>query len=130
MSRLLTTGVFIAALTLSVAAQDWYHDREERFRGEQWRSHLFAHVRTDLDHVWSGRASDKERARLQRTEEELTRMQSDLDHGRWDNGLLNDVIDSIGKSANDERLPPRDRDVLADDLRRLKEFQDQHNHGR
>lgn len=128
MSRLLTTGVLMTALAFTVVAQDWYRDREERFRGEQWRAHLFSHVRTDLDHVWSGRASDRERARLQRTEEELTKMQGDLDHGRWDNGMLNDVIDSIGKSANDERLPPRDRDVLADDLRRLKEFQDQHNH--
>ena len=130
MSQLLTTGVIMTALALSAAAQDWYHEREERFRGEQWRAHLFAHVRTDLEHVWSGRASDKERTRLQRTEEELTKMQADLDHGRWDNGMLNDVIDSIGKSANDDRLPPRDRDVLADDLRRLKEFQDQHTHPR
>lgn len=128
MGRFLTTGAITFALALSVAAQDWYHEREERFRGEQWRQHLFAHVRTDLDHVWSGRSSDKERARLQRTEDELAKMQGDLDHGRWDNGMLNDVIDSIGKSAGDDRLPPRDRDVLADDLRRLKEFQDQHNH--
>jgi len=128
MRGFLTTAVVMAALAFSAAAQDWYHDREERFRGEEWRAHLFAHVRTDLDHVWSGRASDRERARLQRTEEELGKMQGDLDRGRWDNGMLNDVIDSIQKSADDQRLPPRDRDVMADDLRRLKEFQDQHNH--
>ena len=54
-------------------------------------------------------------------------MQADLDQGRWDNGLLNDVIDSIRKSSDDERLQPRDRDVLADDLNRLKDFQDHHN---
>ena len=130
MTRFLSTGVMMTALALSVAAQDWYHDRDESFRGDQWKPHLFTYVRTDLDHVSSGRAADKERARLQKTEEELTKMQADLDHGRWDNGVLNDVIDSIGKSANDERLAQRDRDVLADDLRRLKEFQDQHNHPR
>ena len=130
MSRLLATGVIMTALASSVAAQDWYHEREERFRGEQWRAHLFMHVRTDLDHVWAGRAADRERERLQRTKEELTKMQADLDHGRWDNGLLNDVIDSIGKSANDERLAPRDRNILGDDVRRLKEFQDQHNRRR
>src|SRR5215469_843423 len=130
MKKLLTAGVIMMALALSASAQDWYHEREDRFRGDAWRPHIFTHVRADLNHVWSGRASDKERARLQRTEEELTKMQSDLDHGRWDNGLLNDVIDSIRKSANDERLQQRDRDVLADDLRRLKEFQDQHNHPR
>jgi hypothetical protein len=87
------------------------------------------YVRTDLEHVWSAaRASDQERKRLDRTKEELTQMQGDLDHGRWDNGILNDVIDSVRKSSNDDRLAPRDRAVLADDVTRLKEFQDQHNH--
>jgi hypothetical protein len=128
MRQVFTAGVIIAALTLSAAAQDWYHEREERFRGEGWRPHIFMHVRTDLEHVWSGRAHDKERERLDRTEEELTKMQEDLDQGRWDNGVLNDVIDSIRKSSNDQRLAPRDRDVLADDLNRLKDYQDHHDH--
>jgi hypothetical protein len=57
-------------------------------------------------------------------------MQVDLDQGRWDNGILNDVIDSIAKSSNDDRLAQRDRAVLADDVTRLKQFQDQHNHRR
>jgi len=127
MSQFLRTSVVLSALALSAFAQDWYHEREERFRGDQWRPHLFTHVRSDLEHVWSGRASDKERTRLNKTKEELTKMQADLDQGRWDNGILNDVIDSVRKSANDDRLPPRDRDVLADDVNRLKEFQDQHN---
>jgi len=130
MNKLLPTGAIMTALALSAIAQDWYHEREERFRGEQWRPHIFMHVRTDLEHVWSGRAADRERERLQKTEEELTKMQTDLDQGRWDNGLLNDVIDSIRKSSNDDRLASRDRDILADDLRRLKEFQDQHNRRR
>ena len=129
MKRILTAGVLLAALAFSAAAQDWYHDREERYRGEEWRPHIFMHVRNDLDHVWSAvRASDKERRRLDRTKEELTQLQSDFDHGRWDNGILNDVIDSIQKSSNDERLAERDRAVLADDVGRLKEFQDRHNH--
>jgi len=121
-------GVIVAALAFSAAAQDWYHDREERFRGEEWRAHIFMHVRTDLEHVWSAvRASDQERRRLERTKEELTQMQADLAHDRWDNGILNDVIDSIRKSSNDDRLAERDRAVMADDVGRLKEFQDQHN---
>ena len=129
MKRIFSAGVIVAALAFSAVAQDWYHDREERFRGEAWRPHIFMHVRTDLEHVWSAvRASDKERQRLERTKEELTQMQADLDRGRWDNGVLNDVIDSIRKSSNDERLAERDREVLADDLVRLKEFQDKHNH--
>lgn len=128
MNRSLTIGVIMAAFALSAAAQDWYSERAERFRGDQWRPHIFMQVRTDLEHVWSGRAHDREQERLAKTEGELTTMQADLDQGRWDNGILNDVIDSIRKSSNDERLAPRDRDVLADDLARLKEFQDLHRH--
>jgi hypothetical protein len=128
MKRTFTAGVIVAALAFSAAAQDWYRDRDERFRGEEWRPHVFMHVRTDLEHIWSAvRASDRERRRLDRTKEELTRMQADLDQGRWDNGILNDVIDSIRKSSNDDRLAERDRAVLANDVVRLKEFQDQHN---
>ena len=130
MKRVLTVGAIMAALAFSAVAQDWYHQRQERYRGEEGRRHIFLQVRTDLEHVWGGRAADRERRRLARTQEELTTMQADLDQGRWDNGLLNDVIDSIRKSSNDERLRPRDRDVLADDLVRLKDFQDRHNHRR
>jgi hypothetical protein len=130
MKRIFTVGVIVAAVAFSAVAQDWYHDREERFRGDEWRPHIFMHVRTDLEHIWSAdRASDKERRRLERTKEELKQMQADLDQGRWDNGILNYVIDSIQKSSNDDRLPPRDRNILADDVNRLKEFQNQHNHG-
>ena len=124
-----TTVVFIAALVASASAQDWYHEREERFRGEGWRAKVFLHVRTDLEHIWSAnRAADKERERIERTKEELTKMQADLDRGRWDNGMVNDVIDSLRKSANDDRLARRDRDVLADDVNRVKDFQDHHKH--
>jgi hypothetical protein len=127
MRRLVKAGLIMAALGMTICAQDWYQQRAERYRGERWRSRLFTEVRTDLDHVWSGHAADKERERLQKTEEELTKMQGDLDQGRWDNGILNDVIDSITKSSADDRLAPRDRGILADDVKRLKEFQDQHN---
>jgi hypothetical protein len=130
MRRLLSTGAILILLGLSAAAQDWYQERAERFRGEQWRAHIFEQVRTDLEHVWSGKAADRERTRLQKTEEELTKMQADLNQGRWDNGVLNDVIDSIQKSSKDERFAPRDRGILADDVKRLKEFQDQHNQRR
>jgi uncharacterized protein YukE len=122
---MLAIGAFAA---LSATAQDWYRDREQRYAGEGWRSHIFIQVRDDLSHVWEGHAREKEHARIERTEQELTELQANLDHGRWDNGHLNDVIDSIRKSSNDERLAPRDREVLRDDLNRLKEFQFAHNH--
>jgi len=128
--RTLTAVITLAtSLAFTAFAQDWYHEREEHYRGENWRNQVFLQVRSDLDNVWSAvHASDKERKRLDRTKEELTQMQSDLDQGRWDNGILNDVIDSVRKSANDDRLSSRDRAVLSDDVARLKNYQDEHNH--
>jgi hypothetical protein len=129
MKQSVAAVLILASVTSIAFAQDWYHDREERYRGDQWRPHVFSDVRQDLDHIYSARfASEKENARLDKTKEELTKMQADLDQGRFDNGLLNDVIDSIGKSANDQRLSPRDRDVLNDDLNRLHDYQRNHNH--
>ncbi len=130
MKLMITAGLILAAFVgVNAAAQDWYHDRDSRYQGERWRSHVFLEVRTDLDHIWSARrAAERERNRLERTKQELTELQDKLDHGRFDNGILNDVIDSIAKSANDERLSPRDRAVLSDDLNRLKDYQNNHNH--
>jgi sigma54-dependent transcription regulator len=130
MKRTIGAGFIVAALLIvSAGAQDWYHDRDARYQGEQWRSQLFVQIRTDLDHIWSARgASEKENQRLDRTKEELTKMQADLDQGRFDNGILNDVIDSLRKSADDQRRAPRDRAVLSDDVARLHDYQANHNH--
>ncbi len=121
--------VLAASVGLGVAGQDWYHDRDARYHDEGWRPHLFAGVRDDLDHIYTaGAASEKEQRRLDRTKEELTALQSKLDQGVFDNGTLNDVIDSMRKSANDNRLGPQDREVIADDVSRLHDYQRNHNH--
>jgi len=128
MRRMVTTGFVIAAMALTALAQDWYHDREQRYQGDDWRPHIFDNVRTDLEHVWSAyQAKDRERVRLDKTKEELYKMQVDLGQGRFDNGLLNDVIDSLRKSSNDDLLATRDKEVMADDLVRLKDFQNNHD---
>jgi hypothetical protein len=120
-------GLFLG-LSTATQAQDWYHDRDARFNGDQWRPHVFAEVRTDLEHIWSANhAADKERERIERTKEELAELQAKLDHGVWDNGHVNDVIDSLRKSANDSRLSERDRAVLSDDVTRIKDLQNEHN---
>jgi hypothetical protein len=111
----------------AVAQDDWYHQRDARFQGEQWRGHVFEHVKTDLDHIGSAIwASGKERRRLDRTRQELGDLQAKLQYARYDEHELNDVIDSVRKSANDQRLAPRDRDVLNDDLARLADYRDHH----
>jgi len=131
MRHMVTAGLLtLACFGVSAIAQDWYHEREERYRDEQrWRHHVFEDVRSDLDHIWSAaRAKDKERHRLDKTKEELTELQAKLDRGHFDEGELNDVIDHLRKSANDEHLAPRDRDVLTDDLNRLMDYREHHEH--
>jgi hypothetical protein len=130
MKKTISAGLLVlACCALTATAQDWYRDREERFRGEQWRGHIFEHVRSDLDHVGSAIwASGKERRRLDRTKQELTELHNKLVQGRYDEHELDDVIDSVVKSANDERLAPRDRDVLHDDLNRLRDYREHHEH--
>lgn len=121
--------IMLACFGFHAVAQDWYHNREGRFQGEEWRAHVFEDVRMDLDHVGSAIwASGKERVRLDRTKEELAQLQGKLDAGLYDEHELNDVIDSLAKSANDHRLAPRDRDVLSDDLNRLRDYRDHHDH--
>lgn len=123
-------GLTLAACAgLGFAGQDWYHDREARFHDEGWHAHVFEGVRNDLDHIYSvGAAADKEQRRMEKTKEELTALQAKLDQGVFDNGTLNDVIDSMRKSANDQRLGPQDREVIADDVARLHDYQKNHNH--
>jgi len=129
MKQIIKSGLIaLVFVGLSTAAQDWYHDRDNRYQGTHWRGHVFEEVRADLDHIYSAhRASDRERERLERTKQELTDLQANLDRGVWDNGHVNDVIDSLRKSSNDDHLSQRDRAVLADDVNRLKEYQDHHN---
>ena len=131
MIRTLIAFILTAVFTFGVAAQDWYHDRDARLRGDRGRRQIFLQVREDLDHIWSARrAADRERERLDRTREELAELQAKFGRGQWDNGIVNDVIDSLRKSANDDRLSERDRRVLAEDAERIHDFQAMHNRGR
>ena len=123
MNRFSKASLTLLALAGCMFSQDWRHERDEFFRGN-WHGHIFMRVRSDLDQIYSaGAAADRERQRLERTKEELTGLQAKLDQGVWDNGTVNDVIDSLRKSANDERLAPQDRQILADDAEKIHAYQ-------
>lgn len=129
MKKICTGFAVLACFAVGATAQDWYHDRDARFQGDEWHAHLFESVKSDLDHINSAFwASGKERHRLQHTREELTDLQMKMMHDRFDEHELNDVIDSLRKSADDNRLAPRDRDVLHDDLDRMADYRAHHEH--
>ena len=129
MNHIFKGGILLlACFGFTALAQDWYHDRDMRFRGEDWRGHLFEHVRMDLDHIPSAMfAAPREKKRLDNTRRELADLQGKLQRNFYDERELNDVIDSLVKSSNDERLSPQDRSMLADDLNRLRDYRAHHD---
>jgi len=98
--------------------------RSAFFRGRDWRSQLFARVRRDLDYIsrYSFRGAD--RYRLDGTYHELDELQSDYASGRWDRRSLDDVNQSLDRVVDDNRLAPRDREILRDDMNRLRDLRD------
>lgn len=126
-------GAGLLALSLTANAQDrdrdfdaYHGERDVYFRGE-WRGRLFERVRLDVDHVraetWP-RGGDQNR--LGHTIEELNELQGKLARGVFDRHELDDVIGALAKVVRDNRMSPRDRDILNDDLARMREYREHH----
>ena len=102
----------------------FYGERENFYRGRDWRGQLFARVRQDLDFVSRASFRGDDRYRLERVYRELDDLQRDYASGRWDRRALDDVIDSLGRVVDDNRLSPRSRDMLRDDLSHLRDIRE------
>jgi len=102
----------------------FYRERDDFYRGRDWRGQLFARVRQDLDYVsrYSFRGDD--RYRLAATYRQLDDLQRDYASGRWDRRALGEVIQSLDRVVDDNLLAPRDRDALRDDESRLRDLRD------
>jgi hypothetical protein len=126
-----TVAAAFVVLAGPVLAQppDWYQHREERYRGDEWRAHMFAEVKEDLDHVQSKTFPiSRDEFRIVHTKQELDELQNDLAAHHYDEPKLDEVIGSLQRVAADNRLSPRDRDVLNDDLQRLRDYRAHHEH--
>lgn len=109
--------------------EDVYHrQREESFRGENWRQRIFERVRVDLDHVQAETfPSGGDQYRLARTRQELNELQDKLAAGRYDERELDEVIAAMQRVVDDNRLTRRDRDLLTDDVNRMRDFRARHS---
>lgn len=106
----------------------YHRDRDQAFSGGNWRGNLFQHVREDLDHVVSSTFPfGGDQARLARTKFELDELQQKLSRGYYDEQELDEVIGALQVVLNSNRLASRDRDVLADDLVRMRDFRLRHD---
>ncbi len=103
-------------------------ERERFFQGEGWRRNLFQRVREDVEHVEHATIPfTGDRARLARTVTELNELQGKLGEGRYDERQLDDVMGALRAVVEENRMSPRDRDALSDDLNRLREFREHHD---
>ena len=128
------TGLLLFGISASIQAQpprddDRYHrDRDDYYRGEQWRARVFDRVRDDLNHVqttWFPGNSDQ--YRIGKAKQELNELQTAMADHRYDERVLDDVISAMQRVVSDNRLSDRDRDILNDDIGRLRQFREHHD---
>jgi hypothetical protein len=128
------TGLMLFGLTASMQAQrprddDSYHrDRDDYFRGDQWRARMFDRVRDDLNHVqttWFSGGGDQ--YRIDKAKQELNELQTAMAEHRYNERALDDVVNAMQRVVSDNRLSDRDRSILNDDLARLRQFRERHD---
>src|ERR1700731_4129385 len=118
------TGLMLFGLSATIQAQpprddDRYHrDRDDYYRGDQWRARMFDRVRDDLNHIqttwFSGGGGDQ--YRIERAKQELNELQTAMAEHRYNERALDDVINAMQRVVSDNRLSDRDRSILNDDL--------------
>jgi hypothetical protein len=106
----------------------FYRDRDASFQGNNGRAMLFQRVRQDLDHATSGAFPfTGDRARLDRTRMELNELQEKLARGFYDERELDETTAALQAVVEGNRLAPRDRAMLTDDLNRMRDFRERHD---
>ena len=105
----------------------YYQRREAFFHEEHWRARLFQRVRDDLDEAQSKTFPvSRDELRIVRTKEELGELQEGLASGRYNERALDDVIAGVQRVIDSNKLSSRDRDMLADDVSRMREYREHH----
>jgi hypothetical protein len=106
----------------------YYGDRDTFFRGNSGRAMLFQRVREDLEHATSGAFPfTGDRARLDRTRMQLDELQQKLARGFYDERELDETTAALQAVVEGNRLAPRDRAMLTDDLNRMRDFRARHD---
>ena len=110
--------------------QGWYQQRESYYHGQGWRARFFERIRMDLDHVQTNTFSGADQDRVIQTKHALDAMQRKLAEGRYDQPQLDETIAGMRTIVADNRLSARDRDMLNDDLNRLRDYRAHHENWR
>ena len=90
----------------------------------RWGRKPLERVRADLDRAARdmGYLSGGDFRRFDRARQEIREFQEKWNRGRFDRHELDDVIGSLQGVVRSNRIRPRDRDILMNDLERLREI--------
>jgi len=120
-------GLALFGATVFAQGRDddrFYQNRDEGY----WAGHLFQRVREDLDHIQQATPKfSADEYRLVVVKRDLDDLQGKFETGRYDEPALDRTIAAVERVTNDNNLPPRDRVILQEDLRRLREFRAHHD---
>jgi hypothetical protein len=124
-------GVLLGVTALQAAPQyrdedPWHRSRDAFYQEDSWRMRFFDRVRDDLNHVQTVAFSGGDEDRIVRTKQILGDLQSRLADGRYDQPELDDAIAAMQRVVADNRLSSRDRDMLNDDLNRMRDYREHH----
>jgi hypothetical protein len=93
-----------------------------------WQGRLFQRVREDLDRVQQDTPKlSVDQYRLVETKHDLNELQNKMENHRYDQPELDRTIAAVEKVTTDNTLNSRDRDMLNEDLRRLRDFREHHD---
>ena len=116
------------------SAQDehekWYQERDTYYHGEGWHGRFFERVKMDLDHVQAVAFSGADEDRIVETKQAMDELQRKHAEGRYDQPELDQAIGSLRTVIADNRLSKRDRDMLTDDLNRMRDYRENHERWR
>ncbi len=105
----------------------WHRARDEFYANQSWKMHMFDRIRQDLDHVQALAFTNGDNRRLARTDQEISDLQSRLATGAYDQPELDDVIAGLQRVVADNHLAPEDRNMLNDDLSRIRDYRAHHD---
>ena len=104
---------------------DYYRsrDRNDRYGYGRYNGSLIRQVMSDVDRAASRAYLDGHEAKhFNEAIQRLQEFQSRWGRGNFDTGRLDKAIDNIKHLVNADRVHPRDRDILSQDLSALREF--------
>ena len=67
-----------------------------------------------------------DRFRLDKTIAELDELQGKFTRHTYDEKVLDHVVNSLGRAASYNQMPAREREIINDDISRLREYRDRH----